>query len=526
MADSTEPALPRAASELRVVLGTIFARDAELTRACLADAGISCDSAATDDALMALLDEGAGVVVVAAERLTRGLVPRLQAHLAAQPAWSDLPLIVLVSATHRVDLTLETLHALGNVTTVERPLRRRALESVVRSALRARERQYEARALLEQLSDADKRKDAFIAILGHELRNPLAAIHAAAGLLEMVPQKDARLTRIGDVVGRQVSNLQRLVDDLLDVARVTAGKIVLERQRLDVRTIVRQMATMLEDQAREHRHRVDIVVPPEEVIVDADPVRLEQMLGNLLHNAIKYTPDGGHIRIVVEPAAESVKIRVIDNGRGLPRESLQRVFEPFAQVESSLHRSAGGLGLGLPLVRGLATLHGGTVEAHSEGLGTGSEFAVSLPLAEKVEQRVDVRRRVQPAGPHEGLRVLLVDDFVDTLDVLRIGLEQLGCEVHTATDGRAAIERATGAPYDVAFLDIGLPEVDGFEVARALRAAPRTKELPLIAMSGYGREEDKRRSLEAGFDAHLVKPVDQRRLLAAFEHVRSARTST
>jgi signal transduction histidine kinase/CheY-like chemotaxis protein len=515
----------RGRAELRVVVCTVHPRDGELTRASLAEEGIGCVACDSDESLLQLLEEGAAAVVLAAERLDARLMGRLRAYLDRQPAWSDLPIVVAIDASDVVDARLDTIHALGNVTTVERPLRRRALASVVRCALRARERQYEARGLLGRLSEADKRKDAFLAMLGHELRNPLAAIHGAAALLAAIPDKAERVARVGEIVSRQVGNLERLVDDLLDVARVTAGKIVLEKERVDVRAVARNVVTTLDDVAREHRHRVVLDVPPAEVFVDADPVRLEQMIGNLLHNAIKYTPDAGLICVVVEAKRGRVQVSVIDNGRGLPPDSLQRIFEPFAQLDSSLDRRAGGLGLGLPLVRGLATLHGGTVEAHSAGLGAGCEVVIELPRAESATARESDHRAPDESGERRGLRVLLVDDYLDTLDVLRIGLEELGCLVDTATDGRTAIEHAAQTPFDVAFLDIGLPEVDGFAVARALRAEPRTARMPIIAMSGYGREEDKRRSLAAGFDAHLVKPVDQGRLLQAFEAIRDARLS-
>lgn len=514
-------------AERRVVVCTVHPRDAELTRACLAEGGIACVAADSDDALLALVDEGAAAVVLAAERLDATLLARLGAWLGRQPPWSDLPIVVAIDASDVVDATLDAIHALGNVTTVERPLRRRALASIVRCALRARERQYEARALLGRLSETDKRKDAFLATLGHELRNPLAAIHGAAALLAAIPEKAERVTRVGNIVSRQVGNLERLVDDLLDVARVTAGKIVLQRARVDVRVVAQNVVATLHDVASEHRHRVVVDVPPTEVIVDGDPVRLEQMVGNVLHNAIKYTPDAGLICVVVEVKRGRAQVSVIDNGRGLPPDALQRIFEPFAQLDNSLERRAGGLGLGLPLVRGLATLHGGTVTARSAGIGAGCEVVLELPLADDdaTSARESACDAPDGAGERRGLRVLLVDDFIDTLDVLRIGLEELGCLVDTATDGRSAIEHAVHTPFDVAFLDIGLPEVDGFAVARALRAEPRTARMPLIAMSGYGREEDKRRALAAGFDAHLVKPVDQGRLLQAFEAIRDARIS-
>jgi signal transduction histidine kinase/ActR/RegA family two-component response regulator len=497
--------------ERRVLVCTVFPRDAALTAECLRAAGMSPLSCPTDDALFSALDEGAGAILLAEERLGPQLVGRLRSCLDGQPPWSDLPIIVFVSADPAFERSLEALEPLGNVTTIERPTRCRAVVSVVRSALRARERQYETRALLDRLSEADRRKDAFIAMLGHELRNPLAAIQGASVLLERMPKKGDRLRRISDVLVRQVKNLQRLVDDSLDLARVTAGKVVLKKERIDLRTAAREISATLEDLAREHGHRLLVDVPADEVPVDADPVRIEQMLGNLLHNAIKYTPDGGTIRLLVETHGGDAVVRVIDNGRGLHPDSLEHIFEPFTQVESTIDRSAGGLGLGLPLVRRLAALHGGSVVAHSEGPGKGVEIVLTLPLVGAFPPRTETH--VPIAAPGRGLRILLVDDFVDTLDLLRLGLQERGCTVTTATDGRMALEKAKGGRHDIAFVDIGLPELDGLEVARALRRDRSTAGLPLIAMSGYGRDEDKRRSVSAGFDAHLVKPVDAEQLV-------------
>ena len=518
---------PSSDHELRVLVCAGFPRDAELTRECLVESGIECAVCDTDDEMFDALSAGAGAVVLAQERLGAALIERLRAHLDKQPAWSDLPLVVMVAGSKSLDVVLDALRPLGNVTTIDRPARRSALVSVVRSALRARQRQYDARGLLARLSETDKRKDAFIAMLGHELRNPLSAIHGAATLLETVPDKGERLRRVADILGRQVAHLQRLVDDLLDVARITAGKIVLKRQRVDARSTARQVVTMLDHMARERRHRLDLDVPDEEVVVDVDPVRLEQMLGNLIHNAMKYTPDGGSIRVIVEAVGSSARLRVIDDGRGLAPESIEHIFEPFTQVDSSIDRRMGGLGVGLPLVRGLASLHGGTVEAKSEGLGRGSEFVITLPL-EARSATIDEPRTPTSSErslPTAELRVLLVDDFLDVLDVLRLGLEHVGCDVDTATDGLGAVERATSGSYDVAFVDIGLPGIDGFEVARRLRADPRTAGLPLVAMSGYGQEEDRRRSAAAGFDDHLVKPVDVAQLMRAAERSVKARPS-
>jgi signal transduction histidine kinase/CheY-like chemotaxis protein len=502
--------------ELRVLVGAAFARDAELAAESLTSAGMSAVVCATDDAFFDALAFGAGAAVVAEERLDASMLARLRPYLDSQPAWSDLPLVVLTAKMDGFEALLERLTPLGNVTALERPVRRAALVGAVRVALRARQRQYEARALLARLADTDRRKDAFIAMLGHELRNPLAAINGAAMLLDAVPDKGERLRRISDVLGRQVGHLQRLLDDLLDVARLTAGKIVLKRQRVDARQSARQVVTMLDHLARERGHRVTLEVADHELVVDADPVRLEQMIANLLHNAIKYTPDGGAIHVAVEQEDAHVRVRVVDNGRGLEPDSLERIFEHFTQVESTLDRAMGGLGLGLPLVRGLANMHGGTVDARSAGLGKGSEFTITLPLADGAEVAAAEGERASTRGlVARGLRVLLVDDFYDILDLLRLGLEERGCLVDTASDGRAAVERARTGTYDVAFVDIGLPGMDGLDVARTIRADAAIARLPLVAMSGYGGAEDQRRSAAAGFDRHLVKPVDADKLLSA-----------
>ncbi len=507
--------------ELRVLIATLFPRDAELTAECLDREGIACVPCADDDELFDELECGAGVVVIARERLSPEMLARFRPYLERRPAWSDLPLIVLVPDSKRSgmdatsEIALDLLDPMANVTVIERPAHQRGVVSAVRAALRARRRQYESRALLLRLAETDRRKDAFIAMLGHELRNPLAAIQGASSLLESVPEKSARLTRVSDVIGRQIGNLQRLVDDLLDVARIQAGKITLKRQRIGVLPAVEQVFGLLEPLARAHAHTVELVAPEEEVLVDADPVRLEQMVGNLLHNAIKYTPDGGRIEVRVGCEVGRVRIAVRDTGRGLAPESVHQIFEHFTQVDSSIDRSMGGLGLGLPLVRGLASLHGGAVRAASEGLGKGSEFTITLPLAPAgavASTGVDTTTS-ELVTLQRGLRVLLVDDILDVLDVLRLGLEARGCQVDTAHNGAYAVERARGGGYDIAFMDIGLPVMDGLTAARAIRSDTRSARLPLVAMSGYGREEDKHRSAAAGFDRHLVKPVDAAQLL-------------
>ncbi len=356
--------------------------------------------------------------------------------------------------------------------------------------------------LYRAAAEANRAKDEFLATLSHELRNPLGAILAAVGALERRGEQDEKTRRSRQIIVRQSHHLAHLVDDLLDVARVTAGKITLSRQPLDLGEVAANCVRLLRDGGQGLEHRVTVRAEP--VMVSADLTRLEQIVGNLLQNAVKYTPAGGSVEIDITRESRDAVLRVTDTGRGIRPEMLPRVFELFAQAEQPLDPSLGGLGVGLTLTRRLVELHGGAITAFSEGEGRGAQFSVRLPL--------DVTT-APPRPPSEPLahgrprRILIIEDSPDARESLRLLLESQGHHVSEASDGVGGVTLALAEGPDVILIDLGLPGLDGYEVARTLRGSAFGKTATLIAVTGYGQTEDRRRSSEAGFDAHLVKPV-------------------
>ncbi|MBA3312857.1 MAG: response regulator [Planctomycetota bacterium] len=359
--------------------------------------------------------------------------------------------------------------------------------------------------LVRDIRDNDLRKDEFLAMLAHELRNPLAPIRTGLDLLDAAGAEDAVVAPMR----RQVEHMVRLVDDLLDVSRITCGTIDLQRQITDVRRAAAVAVETSRPLIEAHEHALHVSLPDEPLVVEGDPVRLTQVLTNLLNNAAKYTSNGGHVSLSAEREGGDVVIHICDTGAGVSREMLPRIFELFVQADRSLDRAKGGLGIGLTLVRRLVEMHNGSVHAFSEGLGLGSEFVVRLPASEKP---LEVVRNGQPRRPAATdripCRILVVDDNVDAATTLGMLLRLDGHEIRFAYDGLAALDAAAEFSPEVVLLDIGLPKLDGYEVAKRLRARTETEGAVLIAVSGYGQEEDRRRSREAGFDHHLTKPVD------------------
>ncbi len=363
--------------------------------------------------------------------------------------------------------------------------------------------------LYQQLQNADHQKNEFLAMLGHELRNPLAPIRNAVEVLSIVRSDPNRLNWVQGIIERQVKHLTRLVDDLLDVSRITRGKIELQLAALDVSTVVSAAVETSLPLIDSRKHRLTVSVPPEPLMIRADPSRIAQVMGNLLNNAAKYTPEGGQINLAVSQEGDEVVFRVADNGVGLPEDMRSKIFDLFAQGQrppNSLHE---GLGVGLTLVRRLVELHAGSVDAYSSGMNQGSEFVVRLPVWREAPVESSDGAPAEPAqAPHNGLRVLVVDDNKDAAESTGLLLGLSGFEVQLAYDGAAALNTASGFCPDAVLLDIGLPVMDGYEVARRLRAQSWGKQMALIAASGYGQEEDQQRSKEAGFDTHLTKPLD------------------
>ncbi|HEY4210040.1 MAG TPA: MASE1 domain-containing protein [Steroidobacteraceae bacterium] len=375
-----------------------------------------------------------------------------------------------------------------------------------RSADYARLRSSEERLArqAEELATADRRKDEFLAVLGHELRNPLAPLQNALELLARAGSDPAILNQVRGLMERQMRHLVRLVDDLLDVARIRSGKIVLELERVELSAMISSAVELARPQIDAREHRLEVELPSHEVWIQADRTRLPQLLTNLLNNSAKYSQTGGLISVSCSRDEEQATVRVRDTGIGMTPEALANVFELFAQAAGPQHTVQGGLGVGLSLARSIAELHGGTLTARSEGPGRGSEFLLQLPLSSAPEGSDAHTSAGRIAAGH---RILIVDDNIDAADSLGIMLAHTGHEVRVAYGGRQALETADRFTPDTMILDLGMPEMDGYAVARAVRSNPQLRHVRLIALSGYGQEEDRRRTSAAGFDQHLVKPV-------------------
>jgi len=362
----------------------------------------------------------------------------------------------------------------------------------------------------EALKEADRLKDEFLAMLAHELRNPLAPIRNSLHIMKQPAADRAVLQRAHEMAERQVLHMSRLLDDLLDVSRISGGRIVLRKERVDISALVNRTVEASRSQIEERRHELTVSFPPEALWVRGDPTRLEQILMNLLSNACKYTDVGGHIWLSAAQEGAEVVLRVRDTGIGISPEMLPRIFDLFVQAERRLERSQGGVGIGLTLVQKLVNLHRGTVQAFSAGLGQGSEFVVRLPAEVSAPARDDPRsedaKEIRQSVPR--LQILVVDDNADAAESLATLLNLEGHDVRVAFDGAPAVQMASTERPDIIFLDIGMPGMDGYQVARRLRQQPDLRNLFLVALTGWGQEEDKRRSREAGFDAHLVKPAE------------------
>jgi signal transduction histidine kinase len=464
------------------------------------------------------IEAGADVAIVPDEAILNDREGRLARLLKDQPTWSDFPLIVLTPPNQSLSAA-RGLEVVGPMTLVRRPIEIRALASTIRVALRDRQRQYARKADLAErerqaraLRENDRHKDEFLAMLAHELRNPLAAVNNAVTVLKMSSDEESR-NWASDVVERQVRQLVRLIDDLLDVSRITSGKIRLRKEYVEAGPILEQAIESARPLIDERRHALDVSIEEGGLLLHVDATRVGQIVSNLLMNAAKYTDGGGRIRLAARRDGQQVAISVKDNGIGIPPEKLPEMFQLFTQGDRSLARSEGGLGIGLTVVRKLAEMHGGNVVARSDGPSQGSEFTVYLPLARQAAgAETEARRSPLPAG--KGARILVVDDNVDTaLGMVRL-LGLLGNEAVAVHDGLAAIEKARAFRPAFVLLDIGLPGLDGYEVAATLRGDDLHRDAVIIAVSGYGQDDDRRRSQAAGFDHHLVKPVDFDSLLS------------
>lgn len=484
----------------RVLLCVSSPRDGELAAQALDEVGVRAEVTASVASLCEQMTAGAGAALIAEDVIEPDGLAALEAVLRAQPAWSDFPFIVVTK--RRVFEQSETaLSRLGNVTLLDPPLRIRTLRRAVHAALRARGRQYSAaRAIAE--------RDQFLAMLGHELRNPLSAIDLAAAVAARRTDHEVREITI---IQNQAKHLTRLVDDLLDVARVTRGKVNLRLGHVDFAALVHDTVDTMASQFADANIAIDIVHDGRQAVVSGDADRLRQVVSNLLGNALKYTPEGGHVSVQVTASDDMVDLVVEDDGVGMAPSILSRAFEPFSQADATLARSKGGMGIGLAMVQAIVRMHGGEVSAHSAGPGRGSRFQVSIARVDGEVVRAPEQPR--PASSTRPGALVIVDDHEDALELLATLMQARGFTVVTANTGCGGIESIVNDRPAGAIVDIGLPDIDGYEVARQVRAVLGDA-VRLVALSGYGQPDDRRRSAEAGFDAHFTKPADVSKLIA------------
>ncbi len=476
--------------------------DAVLTERMLTGAGFSCRRFGNADDLLATLTPHAGTLLIAEELLTPALMKGVRAALQVQPAWSDLPIILIANSSSQ-HLPLNAVTELGNVALLQRPMVPGALISAVASALRARRRQWEVRDLLRHQQEQASLKDQFLAMLAHELRNPLAPIRYASHLLRRPGLSEDKQTQLALLVDRQVGHMGRIIDQLLDVSRLTRGLIRLERKAVDMCALIQDAlaAHAISAQAKEIMVSCDCCTA---VFVDGDETRLRQVLDNLIDNAIKFSPNGTTVHVGLVTTDGKVRVNVTDQGDGIEKDLQPLLFDAFVQSDRSLERSRGGLGLGLSLVKGMIDLHGGKVWVHSDGPGSGSTFTVELPVKDVDEGSTRFRSTV---GTLEHRRtVLIAEDNVDAADALQMILEAQGFHVDVVHSGPAAVEALARLRPDALVCDIGLPGLSGYDVARSANA--RHRPALMVAVTGYGSSEDRANSLAAGFDAHLSKPIE------------------
>jgi signal transduction histidine kinase len=466
------------------------------------------------------------------ERLARGVVgvvlldlslpetQGLDSFFRVQQHAPDTPVVVLTGNMDE-ELGNQAVHSGAQDHLIKGQLDSSLLGRALRYAIERSRIEKELRRRAEQLAEMDRRKDEFLATLAHELRNPLAPIRNSLHILRMAGGSGYAADRVLEMMERQVSHMVRLVDDLMEVSRITRGKIELRKERIELAAILRGAVETSQPLIESARHQLAISLPAEPVILEADSVRLSQVISNLLNNAAKYTEEGGQIWLTARREDGEIAISVRDTGVGIPAEMLPRIFDMFSQVDQSLKRSQGGLGIGLTLARTLVDMHGGRIEARSDGPGRGSEFILRLPIAQDHPPGAEGRLGqsvAQSSGLHQQ-RVLVVDDNHDVADSLILLLKFMGTDAYAVYDGPSALEALSRYRPSIVFLDIGMPGMDGHEVARRIRQMPELRQVLLIAMTGWGQEEDRRRSKESGFDRHLVKPVNADALQAVLASV-------
>jgi len=486
----------------RIVIFAPVGKDARLIMQVLGHASLECHICPALGDVVNELQRGAAALFVIEEAFNAEFLRELTEYLTAQPAWSDLPVLVLSKEGLDSPGIQKIFEEVGNVTLLERPVRSATLVSAALSARRARRRQYEMR-------EVDRRKDEFLAILGHELRNPLAPIRTAVDVLNTMQDSSPKVRDIALIVERQVKHLTRLVDDLLDVARITNDKVALQCEYVTVDTVLQHAVEICRPQMTAGGHTLDLRQPPHSVLLSGDRARLVQSLANVLGNAVKFSPPGATIHLRAEAEDSDIVFTVRDHGAGLEPEACSRIFDLFVQGQAGRSHSLGGLGIGLSLAQRFTRMHGGTVQVRSEGRGKGCEFVLRMPIV--VAERRSRERQASKVANHaaaEQFRVMVVDDNADGADMLQVMLEMDGYLVAKAGTGQGAITQAQRVRPHAILMDIGLPDMQGHEAARRIRELPGGEDIVFIAMTGWGHGEARRLAAEAGMQHYLVKPVD------------------
>ena len=512
-------------------------RDGELAARFISDASLAANVCSSMEELCDEMVNGAGLVFLTREALTQDALECAAQAIATQPAWSDIPIIVLTSGGGgESPIDSAALMAFGNaanVTLIERPVRVMTLLTSIAAALRARRRQYQVRDLLESEHEAleaaekaNRLKDEFLATVSHELRNPLNVVLGYSEILLRTPQigNSPSLRQMTEALKRNAQSQSQLINDLLDLSRLQMGKISLNRETVWLSALIENAVETVRTEADEKNITIVINESNEALFVEGDPLRLQQVTWNLLNNAVKFTPAGGRVNISLTTEGESAVLVIQDSGQGIQPDFLPHVFEMFRQGDATTVRRKSGLGIGLALVRSLVELHGGSVAADSKGTDQGAGFTIRLPLRQQTELEPLSQTEIQQ-GRLAGMKVLIIDDSEDTIAMLKTLLEIDGANVTSAQTGAEALRIAASTNFDVILSDISMPEMDGFEFLRRLRKINGRQDVPVVAITGFGRNADIERARAAGFYAHITKPLNLQALAEVLKRLRAETSS-
>ncbi|MGV3484402.1 MAG: hybrid sensor histidine kinase/response regulator [Planctomycetaceae bacterium] len=509
-----------AENELRVLMIASSRHDADITAKIFKDEGLPYFFCADVPQLCEEVERGCGVAVLSPEVLAHGNGPRLLKLLAEQPAWSDLPIVFVARGNHE---RLPLLYEYGNVTILQPPLRFITLLSAIRSSMISRRKQYELRDLLVReansqllMRQADRRKDELIATIAHELRNPLAPLKNALQLMEMAGDDAQGNANLRSIMARQVEQMIRIVEDLLDVSRIANGRIRVVRSPIDLQDSLRSAIESVRPFIEQSNQTLHLELCDEPIFVNADRARLAQVAANLLNNAAKYTPAGGNIWLTVAQADGKVTLEVRDDGIGIRAEQIGSIFEMFKQHDADSERGKAGLGIGLALVKSLVELHDGSIRVASPGKDLGSTFTVELPTCEPQRSTHSPGTESSGVNAVRSFKVLVVDDTPANRLMLQRLLGAMGHDVAVASDGAEGLELARKLVPEVIFSDIEMPKMGGYQLAKTLRQDKQFENTTLIALTGYSQDKDRQQSLDSGFDDYMTKPIDVRDLRQQF----------